>query len=292
MLYPLADGTTQWFGDTYTGERITPVRLVLHSTETSGWPSYKGGASAPHLTVRADFEAKRLVWRQHFDLERSARALRNPAGGVETNHADCVQVEIVGTCDQNWSGADTLKMWDLPGWALAGLAGFVAWLAAFTDVPLVAASEWPRYPNDDHARFSGREWLAFRGVCGHLHVPENTHQDPGDFPAARLIEEARGVATPEEIWKCDIVPYDDPSTGKPMIPDNPTQQARNALGVVSEASRGAYANSRAILASLARIEKTLGEILAQLGAVTPAGIDAAGARLIERLEKVHLGVDG
>ena len=292
MFYPPADRTSQWFGDTYAGVAITPVRLVLHSTETSGWPSYQQGASAPHLTVRADFEAKRLAWRQHFDLERSARALRNPAGGVETNHADCVQVEIVGTCDRAWSGAATLKMWNLPDWAVRDLAAFVRWLASVTGVPLVAASAWPRYPNDDHARMTGREWLDFRGVCGHLHVPENTHQDPGDFPAVELIEEARGVATPEDVWKCDIVPYDDPSTGKPMIPDNPTQQARNALGVVSEASRGAYANTRTILATLARIEKTLGEILAQLGTVTPAEIDAAGARLIERLEKVHLGVDG
>jgi hypothetical protein len=32
------------------------------------------------------------------------------------------------------------------------------------------------------------EWEAFKGICGHQHVPENDHGDPGNFPIKRLIE--------------------------------------------------------------------------------------------------------
>jgi hypothetical protein len=42
---------------------------------------------------------------------------------------------------------------------------------------------------------SGRAWNAFKGVCGHGHVPENLHGDPGAIDFATLIEYAREAAS-------------------------------------------------------------------------------------------------
>jgi hypothetical protein len=43
------------------------------------------------------------------------------------------------------------------------------------------------------------EWLTFEGLCGHQHVCENDHGDPGALDIARLIGDD-DMATPAEIW--------------------------------------------------------------------------------------------
>jgi hypothetical protein len=42
------------------------------------------------------------------------------------------------------------------------------------------------------------QWTSFRGVCGHSHVPENDHGDPGDFPISTVLAMAAGTHQPEE----------------------------------------------------------------------------------------------
>jgi hypothetical protein len=191
LYYPPADRTIQWINDTGTFQSGVE-KVVLHCTEGTGWPGYNGGASAPHFTVMGDFDQKRLVWRQHFRMDRYSRSLRNPAGGVQTNIDGAITVEIIGTCNRKTSWKEPhLHMWDLPEWALRGLADWVRWCHVEHGIPLVAPGLWPAYPSsptlDARARMSGAEWNAFRGVCGHLHVPENTHLDPGDFPIGDLL---------------------------------------------------------------------------------------------------------
>jgi hypothetical protein len=130
--------------------------------------------------------------------------LRNEPGGVQTNLDGAVQVEIIGTCDRRnkWSNPH-LKMWDLPGWATDGLGLFIRWMHEEHGVKLDAPVYWPAFPPSDaqdiRARMSGAEWDAFRGVCGHIHVPENTHGDPGDFPIATVLRKARPSMTEEEL---------------------------------------------------------------------------------------------
>jgi hypothetical protein len=97
--YAKADTKAQWFADNYPGSRIYPNCGVLHTTEGNDWPGYDGGAVAPTYTSKPLISEKRLVWRAHFPDEMSARALVNAAGGVETNTANALQVELVGTCD-------------------------------------------------------------------------------------------------------------------------------------------------------------------------------------------------
>ncbi|NIS66407.1 MAG: hypothetical protein GTO05_14860, partial [Gemmatimonadales bacterium] len=36
-------------------------------------------------------------------------------------------------------------------------------------------------------RMSDQQWEAFNGICGHEHVPNNTHWDPGAFDIASFV---------------------------------------------------------------------------------------------------------
>lgn len=206
LYYPPANRTTQNFASAYPGVIFSSLRcLVLHTTETSGWPGYSGGASAPTFTAMPDHTNKKLIWRQHYPLNMSARALRNDPGGVNTNTTSVVQIELVGTSDKGGPG----MYWpEAPDWALQDLADFCKWLKAEWGVPTSGSVKWVDYPAsygfNASQRLSGGTWLDYRGILGHQHVPENDHGDPGLFPFARLAKffnpvEEFVVATKEEV---------------------------------------------------------------------------------------------
>jgi hypothetical protein len=184
--------------------------IVLHTTEGPTLPDYDGGAMAPNLTAVPDFVNKRLKWYQHFDIDRSSRALVNLSGGVETNTLNVCQVELVGTCDPDthakWVKAGVAHIYwpEAPDWALKGVADFLAWMHANHGVPLTGPAKWPPYPSSYGSaagqRLSFAEWEGFKGVCGHMHVPENLHGDPGSIDFPKLIAFAKGStpAPPQE----------------------------------------------------------------------------------------------
>jgi len=204
--YALADTKTQWFADDFPGVRFEPNCGVLHTTESTGWPGYDGGAKAPNYTAQPDFTAKRLAWRAHFPDEMSSRALRNLAGGVETNTLNAVQVELVGTCAPATRDAwiksgmqqdqDFIYWPEAPEWALRDLAAFIIDMQKRHGIliqgPEVMVSVWMAYPAsfgvDNPNRFTFAQWRAFLGWCGHQHVPENAHGDPGALPWAKVVE--------------------------------------------------------------------------------------------------------
>jgi len=208
--YALADTTTQWFADDFPGVRFTPNCGVLHTTESTGWPGYDGGAKAPNYTARPDFTAERLVWRAHFPDEMSSRALRNLAGGVETNTLNAVQVELVGTCDPvtrfRWRSegkqqdVDFIFWPEAPEWALRDLAAFIADMYKRHEIKIQGPDVWMAYPASfgraNPNRFTFIEWRAFYGWCGHQHVPENSHGDPGALPWAKVAEYALELLKP------------------------------------------------------------------------------------------------
>lgn len=198
--------TAHWYQGIYGGDVQEVNVVVLHTTEGRTLPDYGGGGSAPNLTGVPDFGAKKLNWFQHFDIDRSSRALVNLAGGVETNTNNVCQVELVGTCDpathKKWVAAGyTHVYWpEAPDWALRDLAAFLRWMNTNHGVPLSGPSQWPAYPSSygaTSARMTATEWNAFRGICGHLHVTENLHGDPGAIDFTKLIALAKGT-TPEE----------------------------------------------------------------------------------------------
>ncbi|CAM5346107.1 hypothetical protein [Streptomyces aurantiogriseus] len=203
--YPGAS-TAYFYQNRFGGDVMEVNVVVLHTTEGRNLPDYGGGASAPNLTAVPDFANRRLRWYQHFDIDRSSRALVNLSGGVATNTLNVVQVEKVGTCDpathKKWQAAGLAHIYwpEAPDWALAGVAEFLRWMNAQHGVPLTGPSRWPAYPtsyaNGGGQRLSFDQWEAFKGVCGHMHVPENTHGDPGAIDFPQMIALAKGTPTP------------------------------------------------------------------------------------------------
>lgn len=169
-------------------------KIVLHTTEGQNWPDYDG--KAPHLTIC--WMGSRFEVRQHMPLTMAARALKNASGGVETNRGGAIQVEIIGTCDYRskvspyWPGASDEM--------LKELGFFIRQLAAGTGVNVDSRPSFITYPqsygNKNRQRFSGTDWKRFNGVCGHQHVPENDHGDPGNLNVARALLLSSPVAKP------------------------------------------------------------------------------------------------
>lgn len=165
-----------------------PSKIVLHSTEGSGYPSaktYRDGRSAPHFTT----DLRGRTARQHYPLTEAAWALRAPAG-VSTNTLGAIQIEIIGTCVESRRD-EPHSVLTFDDGDLGYLAGLLEVIAAATDIPLVTNVPWLSYPasyGDSPVRLSVPAWTAYRGVLGHQHVPGNTHGDPGALNVARALE--------------------------------------------------------------------------------------------------------
>lgn len=194
----------------YSGD--TPYRGALHTTETDYYPpsssSYFGGTSYPHSTIGEAKDGTRGIF-QHIPINRAARALKNKSGGVETNNAHVVQCEIV------WRASNAAAM---PSWLLDLVATWMRWVEATVDVERRAlpfygqGCGWVVASAGAPQRMSAAEWNAFNGWCGHQHVPENDHWDPGAIPIDKLI----GVA-----------PSPFPNMEEPMDIYIPTDMAGN-----------------------------------------------------------------
>jgi hypothetical protein len=229
----------------YSGSDMEVNCGVVHTTEGRSLPSYNGGAMAPTVTGVPDIAAKKIRWYQHYDVDESARALANKLGGVSTNTANTFQIELVGTCDDSkkttWdakrAGADYLHWPTAPDWALAEVAWLVRWLHDYHQVPLTCVRDWLAYGKDARrpgitpasygaspARMSFDEWRAFQGWCGHQHVPENDHGDPGSMDFARVIELAKAHGQ-------------QPTTPAPTVPTSPTPaQESDVPAVLNESN--------------------------------------------------------
>lgn len=174
---------------------------VVHTTE-GGWESamavFRSRMVAPHVMV--DPVTRRRA--QFIPLDRSAYALVNDNGGVETNRHGARQIEVVGYADrtqdmpadqQEWLAVEVLR----PISEAVGITG--PGLECFgVDAGWVLATPTARQ------RMSFDAWNRFGGWCGHQHVPENSHWDPGalDLPAIVRIAQAQGgfgTMTDDEI---------------------------------------------------------------------------------------------
>lgn len=193
IYYPPADRTSQWFAGEYPGTEMLAVRKVLlHSTETGGWPGYDGGSRAPQLT----YNPRTHQWRQHFPLNRSARALRDPDDTpVRENRDEVVQIEIIASADLKTARDNGWQYTgDLDAQAIADLGEFVAFMHGEWQVPLVKAPVWLPYPEsygaNTSARMTSAEYDAFAGVLGHMHASGNLHGDPGAIPINQIMTAA------------------------------------------------------------------------------------------------------
>jgi hypothetical protein len=298
--YPGANRTAQWFSSKYSSATFDPNCVVWHSTETLGWPGYGGGAMAPNYTVLPDLANKRVLWRAHFEDEESSRALVNLSGGVETNTANAIQVEMIGTCNPAWAkewpgtskkgGRDYLYLPAAPDWFLDGIAEFMAYLHRRHGIRLASPGlTWVAYPGSANPakwdRMSFAQWRGFYGHCGHQHVPENTHGDPGNFPIQRALDKAAalvagktssGTTTPVSVpQEDDIMAITDADAQKianalaslaiPNHDPNPGDKVPPASYAAK--SYWVMANWRAadLQNSMAMVRKTLADIAGKVG---------------------------
>jgi hypothetical protein len=200
LWFPGADTTTQRFDDDYAGIKWTgpAEKVCIHTTETTSWPDYGGGKSAPNFTGKPDFANSRITWRQHFPANMSARALQNDSGGVETNKDKVIQIELIGTCDPVTHGrwtAQHIFTPEAPDWWLQEVARLIKWTHDEHGIELVAPSLWLPYDDsygNSSARMSGSTFNSFRGVLGHMHVAENDHGDPGAINIKSILNYAKG----------------------------------------------------------------------------------------------------
>lgn len=169
-----------------------PSRGVLHTTESHSFtprPDSYGGwhTSYPHFTAIERSSGFEIY--QHIPLNRAARALRNPAGGVQTNRHGAIQIEIVGKASESPSMSNRL---------LTGLAAWMRWVEKQTGIQQVSPTfdGSAAYGVNGSARMAASVWNSFNGWCGHQHVPENDHWDPGRIPIDKLLA---GGAEPDPV---------------------------------------------------------------------------------------------
>lgn len=179
-------------GGTYDGNAAGGV-LVLHTTEgrsiAAAEAAYAAKKVAPHYTV--DLHSQTVA--QHLPLSASASALKNLPGGVQTNRRgpNTIQVEIVGFASDSPNRSDD---------DLLFLGKFIRWICTNEAIPFDAAHVLPMRDRDEVPahRLSPAAWLSFTGICGHQHIPENDHWDPGALDVLKAIRLATPIPTPEE----------------------------------------------------------------------------------------------
>lgn len=179
-------------------------KAVLHTTETGPgsldalvrhWRA-NPGAGLPHFVADGD------RWVQLLPLDVAAYTARNDPSGFDINRSGpAIQVEIVGYADRlDGRDEERIARW-LADLVLAGLPINVAqhprFYGAGEGITLAVQSSPVR-------ELLG-PWDAFNGWCGHQHLQENDHWDPGHIDADRIerlaLQYLAGGAGPnQEDW--------------------------------------------------------------------------------------------
>jgi hypothetical protein len=165
-----------------------PDRVVLHTTEGStiegAFDTYTKTRDIPHFTV--DMGRRRKA--QHLPLDVSATALEHPNGQPETNRVGrTIQIEFIGFAQSpDYDDGDYRFLADvLVDIREAGVD--FAWTA-----PEFHAYPPPVRLGTEPWRMDIPTWQQFNGICGHQHVPLNSHGDPGAIDIGKLIRFAIG----------------------------------------------------------------------------------------------------
>jgi len=173
-----------------------PAKVVWHTTEND--PARTTAIAIAEYLLGSG-NTVHLVWNPitgetvaMIPANVAGRGLENRAGGVETNRAGSVviQIEVVGYAAQPFT--------DGP---LVGLPKILAWVASL-GVPPVWSGTTDR---------STTNW-AKAGHFGHADVPENSHTDPGHIDKTKLttppevdmpLTQAEIEHIAVEVWRYD-----------------------------------------------------------------------------------------
>ena len=225
-----SDGSWQQDGGSMIGG--AEWSLVLHTMES--W-DFEG--SMNYLTTKGlwpqlcyDQRDRRKV--QGIPLDRAGKALANKAGGVQTNRENTIQVELPGYAafSHDWD-----KDW------LDNLAEDVVVPLREAGVPIKLVA--PKFVGQESGfiaradapqRMSYADWQVFGGICGHQHVPENDHWDPGRLDIARVLATAGGTTTrPQEDGMHIVSVSDGPNVGQNYVIDTfIDNDGRRDVGIV------------------------------------------------------------
>lgn len=190
LWYPSADVDELGNAGSYSGG---PFKGVLHTTEavrySSARSAYVANKSNPHFTTTHERGYFQVY--QHCPINVASLALKNIAGGAQTNKDSAIQIEI------SWRAAEIDK---IATGHLIGLRSLMRWIEAQTGIRRISPTFKP-YPasyGNNGVRLSGAAWDFFGGWCGHQHVPENDHGDPGAINIAYLLGNPLPTPQPEE----------------------------------------------------------------------------------------------
>lgn len=172
-----------------------PFRGILHTTEAQRFdPStkqYYGHKNPPHFTLDyAEGNGQAFLY-QHFKIDRASRALANPAGGVQTNRHSAIQIEICWTAKSINDMPD--MMWDR-------LEKWMRWVERQTGIKPYSPTfgDSRQYGIGNSLELTPAAWKTFNGWCGHQHVPENAHWDPGPISIKNQVKLGLNLSAQDE----------------------------------------------------------------------------------------------
>lgn len=200
-IYPKANTTAQWYETAFSRGTFSRIeKILLHTTETTGWPGYSSGSMAPTLT----YHPRQRAWRQHNYLDTSARALVDPSTTpVRENRDNVIQIEIIAYADEaKGRSVGGLPVSQLTDDMLKDLGEFIGWVHEQWGGPPLVAAKFIPYPSsygNSSVRMTSSQYDAFQGVLGHQHASGNAHGDPGALNVPRIMQHAAaygGIVTP------------------------------------------------------------------------------------------------
>ena len=160
----------------------SPWKLIIHTTEggsaEGAFSAYRANNTWPHATIDG------TTIYQHLSTDTSGSALRNLSGGVETNRARAIQIEMVAYAGSPKSHA-----------MLENVAAFCAWVEETHGVAHTWPAGRPKGSGGPHNR-STTLWTTESGYYGHSQAPESDHWDPGYLSDEELDILMGGVVTP------------------------------------------------------------------------------------------------
>lgn len=143
---------------------------VLHTTQGDGdaTSTLDKNGDHPHFQVERN---GRIT--QYIAINRAAKALKH-TGSPETNRAHAIQIEVVGFAEH-------------PHWPAAQVKAVRRVMRFIEANGGVKRSCTVKFVAGTTNHMSASHWLEYNGWCGHQHVPENDHEDPGAIDIHELL---------------------------------------------------------------------------------------------------------
>lgn len=236
-IYPNADHSVKGTdAGPYTGG---PPKGVLHTTEGSNGNgaigAFKSTGSWPHFLVGE----QGYVW-QFIDTNLSARALQHPSGTVPTNTDHAIQIEIVGFAAQ--PTAHSSAQW-------TALKSLMRWIEGVEGVKLQGPGRaFATAYGQNNLRFTSSQWDNFNAWCGHCHVPNNDHWDPGAIDINSLLppKEVRPMYSPLLVLEpiAAMLKY---NGGVYLVADSGALYAFGAPGIIGANGQSYFAGRHAAI---------------------------------------------